>query len=100
MFIADGNAVRLATFTAGVPINVTTVGGGAVKSLPGVAGPNNPDHWFTPEPSNVYLPSAGSADGVGAAAAFSSPSNVCAVHATRTLYIADTANDRVRSMVY
>ena len=100
LFIADGNAMRLATFSSGIAINVTTVGGGAVKSLPGVAGYVHPDHWFPPGPDNVYLPSAGSADGVGAAAAFSSPSNVCAVHATRTLYIADTANHRVRSMVY
>ena len=100
LFIADQNVVRYSNFVSGNPANVVTVAGGATRALPGVAGPNYPNHWKSPAPANIYVPSAGVVNGIGTNAAFSAPSNVVAVPSTRVLYVADSSNNVIRVMSY
>jgi hypothetical protein len=100
LFIADQNVIRRANFVSGQPDNVVTVAGGASKALPGYGSNNKPSHWFSPAPVNPLVPVAGTANGIGTAAAFNAPSNIVAVPATRVLYIADTSNNRIRGMTY
>ena len=96
LFVADQNVVRMSNFVSGNPENVITVAGGNGKSLPGVAGPNYPNHWLPPAPANIYVPSPGLINGVGTNTAFFSPSNIVAAPATRMLYIADRCGPAAR----
>ena len=100
LFLADQNVVRFSNFVSGSPANVITVAGGATKGLPGVAGPNYPNHWQSPAPANIDVPNTGFTNGIGTNAAFNAPSNIVAVHATRMLYVADSSNNCIRSMTY
>jgi hypothetical protein len=100
LFIADQNVVRFSNFVSGLPGNVVTVAGGKTVTLPGKGTLAHPQHWFSPGPTNKQVPNSGYFDGVGTTTAFNAPNNVVAVPSTRMLYIADAANDCIRSMRY
>ena len=96
LFIADQNVIRYANFNSSSNdfANVVTVAGGKLKAVPGQG-------WIDPHPDNVFLPNSGPPSNAGGTNAFfNSPSNIVAVHALRLLYIADTSNNCIRSMMY
>jgi hypothetical protein len=96
LFIADQNVIRYANFDTGSNdfANVITVAGGATAAVPGYG-------WSAPAPNNTLLPNSGPpSNAVGTNAFFNLPNNIVAVHATRLLYIADTSNNCIRSMMY
>jgi len=101
LFIADWNVVRSSNFVNGTsPANVVTVAGGQTSGLPGKSTTQYPNNWFPPGPTNKKVPYNGNTDGVGTNSAFSAPNNIVAVPSTRMLYIADSANNCIRSMRY
>ena len=83
------NPVGLATHTAANMIVVADTGNNAIRLVS-----------YTAVTTLAGQVTAGSADGTGTAARFSSPQGVAVVPATGSVVVADTANNRLRLITY